>query len=44
MNVTDIIWLAQFVEKIESKHGVSVDEVEEALQSGASIRRIERGY
>ncbi|MCA1615504.1 MAG: BrnT family toxin [Acidobacteria bacterium] len=43
MNVADIIWLAQFVEKIESKHGVSVDEVEEVLQSAARIRRVERG-
>lgn len=43
MNITDIIWLARFVEKIESKHGVSAGEVEEALQSATRIRRVERG-
>jgi uncharacterized DUF497 family protein len=42
MQITDIIWLAQFVEKIESKHGVSPDEVEEVL-GRAHIQRIERG-
>jgi uncharacterized DUF497 family protein len=42
MEITDIIWLAQFVEKIEGKHGVDTDEVEEVLRH-AYVRRIERG-
>ena len=43
MNITDIIWLTQFVDKIESKHGVSTDEVEQVLSSSPRIQRIERG-
>lgn len=43
MNITDIIWLAQFVDKIESKHDVSTDEVEEVLTKHPRIQRIERG-
>jgi hypothetical protein len=31
MIITELIWLTQFVEKIESKHGVNTDEVEQAL-------------
>jgi uncharacterized DUF497 family protein len=43
MEITDIIWLTQFVEKIESKHGVSTDEVEETLRNRPRIQRIARG-
>jgi uncharacterized DUF497 family protein len=43
MTITDIIWLTQFVDKIESKHGVSTDEVEQMLSSRPRIQRIERG-
>ena len=43
MLITDIVWLTQFVEKIERKHGVSIDEVEETLRSRMWGRRIERG-
>jgi uncharacterized DUF497 family protein len=41
--ITDIIWLSQFVEKIEHKHGVGTDEVEQALSNRAWVRRVERG-
>ena len=43
MIITELIWLTQFVEKIESKHGVSTDEVEQALTNSPRIQRIERG-
>jgi hypothetical protein len=43
MDITDIIWLTQFVDKIESKHGVGTDEVEQVLNNRPRIQRIERG-
>ena len=43
MNISDIIWLTQFVDKIESKHGVSTDEVEQVLTNRPRIQQIERG-
>ena len=43
MIITDIIWLIQVVDKIESKHGVSTDEVEQVLSGRPRIQRIERG-
>lgn len=43
MKITKIIWLAQFVEKLERKHGVSTDEVEEIFANHPTIQLIERG-
>jgi uncharacterized DUF497 family protein len=43
MKITDLIWLTRFVEKIERKHGVSTDEVEQAFTNRPQIRLIERG-
>jgi uncharacterized DUF497 family protein len=43
MKITNVIWLAQFVEKIEGKHGVSTDEVEQILDNPARVQFIERG-
>ena len=43
MVITEIIWLTQFVEKIERKHGVSADEAEQALNRTARVQRIARG-
>ena len=43
MEIYDVIWKDQFVDKLAVKHGVSVDEVEEVLFSRAHIRRVERG-
>ena len=43
MRLYDIIWNAQFVSKIEEKHGVSTEEVEEVLFSPAHFRRVEKG-
>jgi hypothetical protein len=42
MKITDIIWLAPFVEKLERKHTVSVEEVEQVLAKRPRIQFIER--
>lgn len=43
MIVKELIWLRQFVEKIEHKHDVSQDEVEEVFAKQPPVRRIKRG-
>jgi uncharacterized DUF497 family protein len=43
MEITDLIWLMRFVEKIERKHRVSTDDVEQAFANRARIQLIERG-
>ena len=43
MEIYDVIWKDQFVDKLAVKHGVSVEEVEEVLFSSPHIRRVERG-
>jgi uncharacterized DUF497 family protein len=43
MVITELIWLTTFVEKLEQKHAVSTDEVEQALSRNAQVRRIARG-
>ena len=43
MRLYDVIWNAKFVSKIEGKHGVSTDEVEEVLFSSPHVRRAEKG-
>ncbi len=44
MLITQIIWKAQFVEKLAVKHGVSVPEAEEVLRSKPHIRKVGRGH
>ncbi len=43
MEIYDIIWKDQFVEKLASKHGVLAEEVEEVVFARPHIRRVERG-
>lgn len=43
MEIYDVIWKDQFVDKLAVKHGVSVEEVEEVLFGRAHLRRVERG-
>ena len=43
MVIRRIIWKDQFVEKLASKHGVTIAEVEDVLNGHAHIRRIARG-
>ena len=42
MQLKDIIWIDKFVSKLEQKHNVSVEEVEEALFQIMAIK--EREY
>jgi uncharacterized DUF497 family protein len=41
--ITGFVWLEEVVDKLQRKHGVEPDEVEEALTQKARIRRIEAG-
>jgi len=45
MKITGFLWLEQFVEKLEEKHSVTVEEVEEAFEnrSDLKVKRIQRG-
>lgn len=43
MQLKEIIWYKQFVDKIIRKHNVSVEEVEEALFSNPVFRKVQRG-
>lgn len=43
MVIQSIVWLPQFEEKIERKHGIIVEEVEEVLFGKSRIRFIEQG-
>jgi uncharacterized DUF497 family protein len=39
----DVIWKDDFVDKIESKHGVTTDEAEQILFGQPHVRRAEKG-
>lgn len=43
MKITRVIWLRDIVDKLEWKHQVSPDEVEEVFASQPRFRRIARG-
>ena len=43
MYINDLIWLDQVVEKIERKHRVSKEEVEEALYNRPKYRKAQKG-
>ena len=43
MQLKDIIWIDKFVSKIQTKHNVTVEEVEEALSSNAIFYRARKG-
>ena len=43
MKITSIIWLPEVIEKLEIKHSVTVEEVEEVFELGAAYRREPRG-
>lgn len=44
MRLNEVIWKDYFVDKIEVKHGVSIDEVEEVLFGKPHVRRVQRGH
>ncbi len=43
MIIRELIWLRQFADKIERKHRVSQDEVDEVLAKQPPVRRMARG-
>lgn len=43
MRLYEVIWKERFVNKIESKHQIEIDEVEEILFSNALFRRAQKG-
>ncbi len=43
MNLYTVIWKDQFIEKLEIKHGVFTDEVEDVLFSNPHIRLFGKG-
>ena len=43
MQLYEIIWKEIFADKIESKHAVSMDEVEQVLFGKSLFRRAEKG-
>ncbi|MGZ8843456.1 MAG: BrnT family toxin [Pyrinomonadaceae bacterium] len=43
MKINEIIWLQQFAEKIERRHHVSEEEVDEVLAKQPPVRRMGRG-
>ncbi len=43
MRLYDVIWKDQFINKIERKHGVIPEEVEDVLFSKSYIRRAKKG-
>jgi len=43
MEITDFLWLPRVEEKIESKHGVTREEVEQVLDRQPRVRRWQRG-
>ena len=44
MELLEVIWKDQFVEKIETKHRVRTEEVEEILFGSPHIRRSRKGH
>jgi uncharacterized DUF497 family protein len=44
MAISEVLWLDDVVAKIEQKHGVTVEEVEDVVQARPVVRRLERGH
>jgi len=43
LRLYDVVWNHKFLSKIEEKHGVTAEEVEEVLFSFPHVRRAEKG-
>jgi uncharacterized protein len=43
VKIKSLIWLPEVIEKLEAKHGVTVEEVEEVFELGPVYRRGPRG-
>jgi uncharacterized DUF497 family protein len=44
MRLNEVIWKDYYVDKIEVKHGILTDEVEEVLFGKPHVRRVQRGH
>jgi uncharacterized protein len=44
MQLHEVIWKDRFIDKIEAKHGVSTNEVEEILFGNPHLRRAQKGH
>jgi uncharacterized DUF497 family protein len=44
MKIRNVIWYGQFVEKLQVKHQVEIEEAEQALQNRKRVRRVKRGH
>lgn len=44
MKIRNVIWHRQFVEKLQVKHQVEIEEAEQALQNRKRVRRVKRGH
>jgi uncharacterized DUF497 family protein len=44
MQLHEVIWKDRFIDKLEVKHGVSTDEVEEVLFGKPHVRRAQKGH
>ncbi len=43
MKIREVIWKEEFVDKLATKHDVSVEEVEDVLDSVPHLRKVGRG-
>lgn len=43
MNINDIIWLDRVVDKIEHKHNLTTEEIEEAFYNRPKYRNAQKG-
>jgi len=43
MRIKEVIWIKEFSEKIEQKHRVSENEVDEVFAKQPPVRRVRRG-
>jgi hypothetical protein len=44
IEITNLIWLDESIEKIETKHDVTPAEVAEVLESSPKIKRMSKGH
>ena len=44
MKIEGFIWYSDIVEKLESKHGVTISEVESIFKKKPEFRKIEKGH
>ena len=44
MRIVDLIWLPQIIDKLDWKHGVAPEEVEEVLFGNPMYRKVQKGH